>query len=228
MNYCQKNKYNDDWMYTLNYLPRGFCAKARLIVHFNAFTSRNFKRPVYPWAFWMGFQLHKWSPAHEKQYCVLKRRRTYCAAHMGLSGPIGYQQLPLKWKILFVSKNCLSLKENLCSPPIIPVSRGLYCWELYTIYMQKMTMTPVCSRTPRVSSLRLGCLSWHRGHQNLPAMGGTGALLFLDSCFCPAIVTVSGNLKCLFLPDFRKEKKNHLSQLSRRLRKTVITNVCPD
>lgn len=38
-------------MYTLNYLPRGFCAKARLIVHFNAFTSWNFKRPVYQWAF---------------------------------------------------------------------------------------------------------------------------------------------------------------------------------
>lgn len=51
---------------------RSFCVRACLIVHFNTFTSWNFKGSVYQCAFWMGFQLHKWSLSHEKQYCFLK------------------------------------------------------------------------------------------------------------------------------------------------------------
>lgn len=142
------SKYNDGWIYILDYFPRSFCVSACLIVHFNTLTSWNFKGSAYQCAFWMGFQLHKWSLSHEKQCCFFERQCTYCATHMGLSEPIGYQQLPLKWKILFVSKNRLSLKKKLCSLPIISISPGLYCWKFYTIYMQNLKMTPVGYITP--------------------------------------------------------------------------------
>lgn len=83
-----------------------------------------------------------------KAILFFERQCTYCGSHMGLSVPIGYQQLPLKWKILFVSKNCLSLKEKLCSLPITPISWGLYCWDFYTVYMQNFKMTRVSYITP--------------------------------------------------------------------------------
>lgn len=158
-------------------------------------------------SFLNGFSIAQMVAITWKAILCFERRHAYCAAHMGLSGPIGYQQLPLKWKILFVSKNCLNLKENLCSPPIIHISWGLYCWEFYTIYMQKMTMTPVCYRTPRVFSLCWGCISWHHWHQNISAVGGTDFLLFLDSrclssnCYCQWWLEMP-------LPSwFKKEKK---------------------
>lgn len=154
-----------------------------------------------------GFSFARMVSITWKAMLCFERRRTYCAAHMGLSGPIGYQQLPLKWKILFVSKNCLSLKENLRSPPIIRISRGLYCWEFYTIYMQKTTMTLVGYRTPRVFPPHSDCNPWHRWHQNLSAVGGTDVPLFLDSwspssnCYCQPWLEMP-------LPSwFQKEKK---------------------
>lgn len=154
-----------------------------------------------------------------KAILFFERQCTYCATHMGLSVPIGYQQLPLKWKILFVSKNCLSLKKKLCSLSIIPISQGLYCWEFYTIYMQNLKMTPVSYIAPwgGYALARLRFLT----------------LLTSDS-FCgsrkqrPSIFRYMGSAQQLLSSVITFLISDHLYQFSWGLRKTVIINISPD
>lgn len=172
-----------------------------------------------------GFQLHKWSLSHEKQYCFFERQCAYCATHMGLSVPIGYQQLPLKWKILFVSKNCLSLKKKLCSLPIILTSWGLHCWEFYIIYMQNLEMTPVSYITPwGVFTLvsvhvltRLTSDSFCGSRNQCPSI--FRYLKFVQQMLSSVI---TWNASFLLISE------NHLYQTSWRLRKIAIINISPD
>lgn len=169
-----------------------------------------------------GFSIAQMVSITWKAILFFERQCTYCATHMGLSVPIGYQQLPLKWKILFVSKNCLSLKKKLCSLPIIPISWGLYCWKFYTIYMQNLKMTPVSYITPWgvFTLVRLHFLTLLTSDSFCESRG-TSVLLFLDICS----LSISGYLECLFPSEI---SENHLYQFSWGLRKTVIINVSPD
>lgn len=144
---------------------------------------------------------------------------------MGLSVLIGYQQLPLKWKILFVSKNCLNLKKKLCSLPIIPISWGLYCWEFYTIYMQNFKMTPVSYITPwgifTLVSLHfltlLTSVSFCGGRNQCPSI-----FRYLKSVQQMLSVVITWNLSFFLILE------NHLYQFSWGLRKTVTMNISPD
>lgn len=172
-----------------------------------------------------GFSIAQMVSITWKAILFFERQCTYCATHMGLSVPIGYQQLPLKWKILFVSKNCLNLKKKLCSLPIIPISWGLYCWEFYTIYMQNLKMTSVSYITPwgvftlvRLHFLTLLTSDSFCGSRNqCPSI-----FRYLESVRQLLSSVITWNASCLLISE------NHLYQFSWGLRKTIIINISQD